>query len=279
MAGVGLPAVAGDPWPPRLVEPAWGSNWEVDTRTLPRFPSDPLDGPTEVIWRPIGGDDTGPANRLAPSPSRVNGAPVHWAGAGVDLRQAAGEVTGAHPPRAVVRRRARRRQLLEWPFLVVFSLLAALVLRTFVVQTFFIPSQSMHDTLLEGDRVLVNKLAYRVHEVNRGDVIVFRRPANIDIPDNDLIKRVIGLPGDRLEGRAGQVYVNGRLLREPYVQRDCRDGTLNLRSVVIPSRHLFVMGDNRCDSTDSRVFGPIDEDLIVGRAFVLVWPTGRVGWL
>lgn len=179
----------------------------------------------------------------------------------------------------MVRKRARRRRLLEWPFLVAFSLLAALLLRTFVVQTFYIPSQSMHDTLLEGDRVLVNKLAYHLHNINRGDVIVFRRPVNLDIPDNDLIKRVIGLPGDRLEARNGAVYVNGRLLTEPYIQRDCTKGTLDLPPTVVPAGYIFVMGDNRCDSTDSRIFGPIKESLVVGRAFVLIWPPGRIGWL
>jgi signal peptidase I len=183
-----------------------------------------------------------------------------------------------HPGRAAVRRKRRRRRALEWPVLVVFSLLAALCLRTFVVQTFYIPSESMHDTLLEGDRVLVNKLAYHVHDINRGDVLVFRRPANIDIPDDDLIKRVIGLPGEKVEGHDRHVYINGRQLQEPYVQADC-GGTADFPAVTVPTGHAFVMGDNRCDSTDSRVFGPIDTGLVVGRAFVLIWPFGRIGWL
>jgi len=184
----------------------------------------------------------------------------------------------SHPGRAAVRRKRRRRRLLEWPFLVAFSLLAALVLRTFVVQTFYIPSESMHDTLLEGDRVLVNKLAYDFHDLRRGDVVVFRRPPNIDIADDDLIKRVIGLPGERVEGHDRHVYINNRQLEEPYLQRAC-GGTTDFPPVTVPAGQVFVMGDNRCDSTDSRVFGPIDTGLVVGRAFVIIWPAGRIGWL
>jgi signal peptidase I len=182
------------------------------------------------------------------------------------------------PSRAEVRRKLRRRRLMEWPALVVFSLLAALALRTFVVQTFFIPSESMHDTLIEGDRVLVNKLAYDFHDFNRGDVIVFARPPNVHIEDDDLIKRVVGLPGERVEGHDRHVYINGRELEEPYVQAAC-NGVNDFPPVVVPPAYLFMMGDNRCDSTDSRDFGPVDQKLVVGRAFVLIWPFGRIGWL
>lgn len=203
------------------------------------------------------------------------------------LAAAASEETGEvprdrrgrpQPTRAAVRRRARRRRMLEWPFLIAFSLLAAVLIRTFVLQTFYIPSPSMHPTLLEGDRVLVNKLSYRLHDVNRGDVVVFRRPANLHVDDDDLIKRVIGLPGDTVEAHDRKVYVNGRLLKEPYIPSKCK-GTDDFIRVSVPSDHLFVMGDNRCDSTDSRVFGPISEDLLVGRAFVRLWPPSRLGWL
>jgi signal peptidase I len=107
---------------------------------------------------------------------------------------------------------------------------------------------------------------------------VFRRPPNIDITDEDLIKRVIGLPGEKVEGHDRHVYINGRQLLEPYVQARCT-GTADFPAVTVPPAHVFVMGDNRCDSTDSRVFGPIDTRLVVGRAFVLIWPFGRIGWL
>jgi signal peptidase I len=184
----------------------------------------------------------------------------------------------SHPPRAVVRRRRARRRLLEWPLLVVVALLSAYFIRTYVVQTFYIPSGSMHETLLEGDRVLVNKIGYHMHDVHRGDVIVFHRPPNFQVEDEDLIKRVIALPGETVQGIGRKVLVNGRALNEPYVEPACR-GTDPFPPVTVPAGHLWVMGDNRCDSSDSRVFGPIEKSLVVGRAFVLVWPPGRIAWL
>ena len=180
--------------------------------------------------------------------------------------------------RAAARRRQRRINRLELPLLIVFSLLTAVVVRTFVLQTFFIPSGSMHPTLLEGDRVVVNKLSYRLHDVSRGDVVVFRRPPRLHINDEDLIKRVIGLPGDTITAHDRKVFVNGRALEEPYVPADCH-GTDDFLRVTVPSDRVFVMGDNRCDSTDSRVFGPISEHLLVGRAFCRTWPVDRLGWL
>jgi signal peptidase I len=183
-----------------------------------------------------------------------------------------------HPPRAIVRRRRSRRRLLEWPFLIVFALLSAYLIRAYVVQTFYIPSGSMHETLLEGDRVLVNKVSYQLHGVNRGDVVVFRRPPDFPVEDEDLIKRVVALPGETVQARGRQIVVNGKPLAEPYVESACR-GTDDFAPVKVPAGDLFVMGDNRCNSSDSRVFGPIAENLVVGRAFVLAWPFHRLSWL
>ena len=167
------------------------------------------------------------------------------------------------------------RNALEWIAIVAGALIVALVVKTFLIQAFFIPSLSMYDTLDKGDRVLVNKLSYRLHEIHRGDIIVFERPEGV--PDNgikDLIKRVIGLPGETIESRDGRVYVDGKRLDEDYLA----DGvtTVNLDRQTIPDDHVFVMGDNRGNSEDSRVFGPISDDLVVGRAFVLVWPITQV---
>jgi signal peptidase I len=145
----------------------------------------------------------------------------------------------------------------------------------------------MYPTLREGDRVLVNKLSYRLHDVNRGDVIVFERPASetsSNIPD--LIKRVVGLPGESISFIDGAVYVDGKRLDESYLS----DGTVTSSAnapnkctteapCVVPSGQVWVMGDNRSDSKDSRYFGSIDESTIVGRAFVTVWPLGRFGLL
>ena len=147
-----------------------------------------------------------------------------------------------HPPRAVVRRRRVRRRLLEWPFLIVFALLSAYLIRAYVVQTFYIPSGSMHETLLEGDRVLVNKVGYHLHEVSRGDVVVFRRPPDFPVEDEDLIKRVVALPGETVEGRGGQVYVDGRALRESYVEPRC-SGTEAFAPRHRAARHA--VGDGR----------------------------------
>ena len=147
----------------------------------------------------------------------------------------------------------------------------ALVVKTFLIQAFYIPSESMFPTLTEDDRVLVNKLSYRLHEVNRGDLVVFERPpAEPDSDVKDLIKRVVAVEGETIEERDGVLYVDGEPLDEPYLQPGVESN--DLTQVVVPPDHVFVMGDNRGSSRDSRFFGPIEEDLIVGRAFVKVWP-------
>jgi signal peptidase I len=175
----------------------------------------------------------------------------------------------------------RVRTIIEWAAVIGGALLVALVVRSTVAQAFWIPSPSMEPTLQEGDRVLVNKLSYRLHDVHRGDIVVFERPPGSGNPEEDipdLIKRVIGLPGDFIEARAdGSVYINGQRLEEPYLASGTR--TANLERQAVPEGHVFVMGDNRGNSSDSRDFGAIDEDLIVGRAFLRIWPLGDVGGL
>jgi signal peptidase I len=163
------------------------------------------------------------------------------------------------------------RNLLEWVLIIGGAFLVAFVVKTFLIQAFFIPSGSMLPTLHEDDRVLVNKLSYDLHDVNRGDLVVFERPEGEAAGQiKDLIKRVVGLPGERIEQRDGDVYIDGQLLEEPYL--DDGTETTNLQPQTVPEDHVFVMGDNRDDSMDSRVFSAIDQDLIVGRAFVRVWP-------
>jgi signal peptidase I len=195
------------------------------------------------------------------------------------------EPAEAHP-------RSTTRSVIEWIAVIGGALIVALVIKTFLIQAFYIPSGSMETTLEIGDRVLVNKLSYRVHEVNRGDLVVFEaaegegdcgQPVNQAAASaaeggiKDLIKRVIGLPGDVVEGRDGQLLVNDRILVEPYLD----DGvtTSDFEPATIPEGCIWVMGDNRGDSRDSRSFGPIDEDHIVGRAFVRVWPLTNLGFL
>ena len=163
------------------------------------------------------------------------------------------------------------RNAVEWVVIIGGAFLVAFVVKTFLIQAFFIPSGSMLPTLHEDDRVLVNKLSYDLHAVNRGDLVVFERPEGEAAGQiKDLIKRVVGLPGERIEQRDGDVYIDGDLLEEPYLETETE--TTNLEPQTVPDGHVFVMGDNRDDSMDSRVFHAIDEDLIVGRAFVRVWP-------
>lgn len=170
------------------------------------------------------------------------------------------------------------RNLVEWIAIVVGALAVALLVKTFLIQAFFIPSLSMYPTLDEGDRVLVNKLSYRLHDVHRGDLVVFERPEGQPESDiKDLIKRVVGLEGETIEAREGVIYIDGQELDEPYLVEGVT--TDNLPRQEIPDGHVFVMGDNRGDSADSRVFGPIDEDTIVGRAFVKVWPLPEISLL
>ncbi|MCU1352806.1 MAG: signal peptidase [Acidimicrobiales bacterium] len=194
-----------------------------------------------------------------------------------------GEPVATVPPA----RRSSTRNLIEWVAVVVGAVLVALVVKTFLFQAFWIPTGSMEKTLVRGDRVLVNKLAYKFHDVHRGDVVVFERPATFE--DNsvkDLIKRVIGLPGEHLAIHDGRVYVNGRQLDEPYTSGQATDyhacGAGDVRGIdtpqgmTVPQGTVLVMGDNRNNSSDGRCFGPLKTNLIVGRAFLIIWPPSKI---
>lgn len=175
------------------------------------------------------------------------------------------EVTPAKEPKNA------SRNAIEWVAIVVGALAVALVVKTFFIQAFYIPSGSMFSTLDVGDRVLVNKLSYRLHEVHRGDLVVFEKPDSVqDTGIKDLVKRVVALEGEVIEGRDGKVHIDGKPLPENYLD----EGTItaDFPRQTIPDGHVFVMGDNRARSQDSRFFDAIDTDLIVGRAFVRVWP-------
>jgi signal peptidase I len=170
------------------------------------------------------------------------------------------------------------RVMLEWGAVVAGALLAALLLQATLLKAFYIPSESMLPTLEVQDRVMVNKVAYKFGDPQHGDVIVFHRPESAAPGQyEEYIKRVIGLPGDLLESRNGQVFRNGVALDETYLA----EGTVtnNLGPLVVEEGMLFVMGDNRMNSQDSRFFGAIDDQLVVGRAIVRVWPPDRVGGL
>jgi signal peptidase I len=195
-------------------------------------------------------------------------------------------------------RRARRRFLGELPFLLLAALILTVLVKGFLVQAFFIPSRSMEPTLEVGDRVVVNRLAYRIGEPAYGDVVVFLRPVGSgEAPPGgplswvrravaqglggtppgreDLIKRVVGLPGDKIEGRDGQLYRNGRRVDEPYLAGS--GSTSDFGPFKVKPGHYWVMGDNREDSADSRVFGQIPRSTLVGRAVLTVWPVTHIG--
>lgn len=189
-------------------------------------------------------------------------------------------------PDPTSKRRSGRSWLIELVVIVVVVLGASFLVRTFVVQTFYIPSGSMIPTLQVGDRILVDKLSYHLHGVGRGDIVVFSKPPLEHQNINDLVKRVIGLPGETISSVNGQVYINGKLLHEPWLQPGVKTTPgpdpvpFNLdKPYRIPAGEYYVMGDNRTDSEDSRWFGPIPRSLIVGRAFVRIWPLSHLGGL
>ena len=193
----------------------------------------------------------------------------------------------------------------EIPLLVAVAVAVAVLVKTFVAQAFYIPSGSMLPQLQLNDRVVVSKLAYDLHSPHRGDIIVFQAPPSqqpapgsntepavvrwirdageaigvVTPSTEDYIKRVIGLPGDVVEARGGHVYINGRLLVEPYLPQGVV--TADFGPVLVPPDRLWVLGDNRGDSCDSRCFpeGAIPESSVIGRAVFRVWPVGHASFL
>ena len=158
---------------------------------------------------------------------------------------------------------------------VLYALVLAMLLRTFVIQAFWIPSGSMIPTLEIGDRVLVLKFWYMLPKIEpkRGDIIVFKFPMD---PKRDFVKRLIGTPGDTVEIKEGRVFVNGREIAEPYVQNT---DNFNMEPQVIPEKKYFCLGDNRPNSQDGRFWGYVPENFIRGPALVRYWPISRIGLL
>ncbi len=193
-----------------------------------------------------------------------------------------------------------RSLLRELPLLLAVAFVIAFLVKTFVAQAFFIPSESMVHTLEVGDRVLVSRVSYKLHDPRRGDIVVFTSPFDTQnsgddrsLPSRvihtvlesvglrqpsteDFIKRVIALPGETVEGKSGKIFINGRQLVEPYL---ADEPVGDFPAKMIPPGQLWVMGDNRNRSSDSRVFGPIKESKIVGRAILRIWPLNRLGFL
>ena len=162
--------------------------------------------------------------------------------------------------------------LKELPLLVVIALIVAWVIKSFLIQPFYIPSASMEPTFMPGDHVLVNKFIYRYSEPERGDVLVFKFPLD---QSKDYIKRVIASGGERVELRGGKVLVNGKPIKESYTRRSFDVTPYGPRKV--DKGEFFVLGDNRGNSADSRVWGLLPKDNILGKAFFVYWPPDRIG--
>ena len=183
------------------------------------------------------------------------------------------------------------KKAIEWLAVIVGALLVAFLIKAFLMQAYYIPSSSMTPALQVGDRVLVNKLSYEFGEVSRGDLVVFKRTEVDTGNKTDLIKRVIATEGELLEISGGEIFITekggqGRkLLVEPYLAEGvttqgfafeglCPESEAN--TCLVPENFIFVMGDNRSGSRDSRYFGPVNTDDIVGRAFIRIWPLGSL---
>lgn len=202
--------------------------------------------------------------------------------------QREGRATAEGQPAEV---RGNRHPFVEWVVIVVLALVAALLIKTFAVQAFYIPSASMEPTLLPHDRVLVNKLAYDFGPPRVGNIVVFRRPpGDSDLSISDLIKRVVATGGDTLWVHNCGVYVNGKPINQAYLPAGWESPTSHYCTTwpstsplpnpyKVPKGDVFVMGDNRYNSYDSRYWGPLPTSYIVGQAFVRMWPPSRIGFL
>jgi signal peptidase I len=184
-----------------------------------------------------------------------------------------------------------RRTVIDYGLTALIAVALAILVQSFVVKPYLIPSTSMANTLVPGQRVLVDRLVYHYRAPHRGDIIVFRRP---EPPHDVLIKRVVGLPGDLLSLRGGYLYINGVRARDSFVDKiagvtEPTDPANPYASTQpgapwslahpfrVPAGQYFVMGDNRTDSSDSRYWGTVPRSSIIGRAFFTYWPLGRIG--
>jgi signal peptidase I len=196
------------------------------------------------------------------------------------------------------RKKSARGSLIELVTIVAVALGLALGIQAFLVKPFRIPSESMVPTLDINQRVLVDRVTYKYGDPERGDIVVFKPPKGADgnfcgadhsddapcprptkgRSDTNFIKRIVGMPGDRLKVVGGRAFIDGKPLEEPYARPDASCGICNLREeITIPDGHYFMMGDNRGASADSREWGPIPEKWMIGQAFLTYWPPGKVG--
>lgn len=186
----------------------------------------------------------------------------------------------AQPKFLATMTRLKRARLYEGVDSVIWAGLVALILIHFIVRSFYIPSESMLPTLRINDFILVNEMVYDISDPSRGDIVVFHPPAESEAeqdekaqPPVDLIKRVVGLPHDILEIKNGILYLNDEPLEEPYIKEPIYG---NYGPTTVPEGHIFVMGDNRNNSNDSRYIHPIPYENLVGRAELIFYPFNRI---
>lgn len=223
---------------------------------------------------PGGFESPGVASPGAGSPGV--GSPGGISPGGLEGPAEPGTTGGADDKEEPQPRRSARRWITEWVVIVLIAVAVAFGVRTFVVQTYFVPSTSMWPTLKAGDRIVVNKLS---GAPSVGDIIVFKRPPAEHCggaPVPDLVKRVVGLPGQTVSAHGGQVYITGKLLKEPWLPKhDTHIYTTMTQRYTVPKGDYFVMGDNRIDSCDSRMWGPVKGSYIVGQVFLILWPPSQ----
>lgn len=177
-------------------------------------------------------------------------------------------------------RKSRRRSVIEWLIVLVIAVALSLLIRTFAFQTFSIPSGSMEPTLWQGDHIMVDKLSVEFGTINIGDIVVFKAPPEVrkQCHDDyaDLVKRVIGLPGDHLTSVGNTIYVNGKKLDQKWPHYNPL--TPAIGKVVVPKGQYFMMGDNHPGSCDSRYWGTVPRSDIIGKVFVKFWPPSQWTW-
>ncbi|NQU73111.1 MAG: signal peptidase I [Candidatus Omnitrophica bacterium] len=171
-----------------------------------------------------------------------------------------------------------KREIKEWAESIIIAFILAMIIRTFVVQAFKIPSGSMRPTFIEGDRILVNKFIYRFKKPERGDIIVFKYPEDMK---KDFVKRLIATPEETIEIKDGNVYIDNQLVEDPYVIREIfyyNRGQYGktARKIAIPPDSYYVLGDNSSSSRDSRYWGFVPKKNLLGKAFFIYWPLNRI---
>ncbi len=260
--------------------------------------TDDVEAPT-VAGAP---SDTAAEPAVAPSGNGSSGT----GGGGGDGAEPNPEPSGEGSPSKA--KRSGTRTAVEWGILIVVAVVIAIVIKTFLFQAFYIPSASMEPTLKVDDRVLVNKLSYDLHDLHRGDIVVFAAEPNKEwhrAGIDDLVKRVIGLPGETItQCETNRVCIDDRLLDESYLPKGTTTSIPDTLPYIndaqgkrvlvcepvgesgspqggckVPADKVFVMGDNRGNSSDSRANGPIKESSIVGRVFLRIWPLNRIGFM